>query len=131
MRQIVDRLSNLVAGIIVPTEKLEIARQAIVNAKSSVALIAALPTGALSDARRRTCCERGIREVWLAGVVVEATTERLEQADLAAIRQLREAWGPEPVIIAARGRRSRAGRRRADQRGARTAEADQRGAALS
>ena len=101
MRQIVDRLSSYAAGFVVPTEKLEIARQAIVDAKSSVALIAALPAAALNDARRRTCCERGIREGWLAGVVVEATTETLEQDDLAATRQLREAWGPEPIIIAA------------------------------
>lgn len=101
MRQIVDRLSNLVAGIVVPTERLEIARQTIADAKSSVALIAALPAADLNDARRRTCCERGIREGWLAGAVIERTGETLEQDDLAAIWQLREAWGPEPIIIAA------------------------------
>jgi len=100
MRQIVDRLSSDVAGFVVPTEKLEIARQAVVDAKSPVGLIAALPAAALNEARRRTCCERGIREGWLAGVVVEGTNETLEQDDLAAIRQLREAWGPAPIIIA-------------------------------
>lgn len=101
MRQLVDRLSSYAARFVVPTEKLELARQAIVDAKSSAALIAALPTGSLNDARRRTCCERAIREGWLTGIVIEGTTEPLEQDDLAAIRQVRKAWGSEPLIIAA------------------------------
>lgn len=101
IRQLVDRLSSLAAGIVVPTEKLELARQALAGAESSIALFAVLPRAAVGDARRRSCCERGFREGWLAGVVVEGEGDAPQQADLDAVKQLREAWGEAPVIVAA------------------------------
>lgn len=101
VRQLVERLASLAAGIVAPTEKLELVRQALAGAESSIALFAVLPAAAVGDARRKNCCERGFREGWLAGVVIEGEGEAPRQADLDGLKQLRETWGESPVIIAA------------------------------
>lgn len=100
MRQVIGRLSDFAQGFVVPTEKLEIVRQTIVETNSSAAIFAAISASALNDVRRRICCERGIREQWLEGVVVKSTARSLTPENVAAITELRAACVEEPIIIA-------------------------------
>ena len=94
MHELAIRLADRVAGFVVPTEHLETARRTLQASASADRIFAALPANYSNDRRQQACCEAALREGWLAGVVVD-------EAEVVAVRQLRQSHGPALTIIAA------------------------------